>query len=106
MQTRVEVDSLGEKKVPESAYYGIQTQRAVENFPVSGIKAPRRKKRFQAETWVSLEFVCVVRPPGFGPGSTAWKADVLDQTRLRSLGAVAGIWTRVLAVAGQRPRPG
>jgi hypothetical protein len=25
-----------------------------------------------------------VRPPGFGPGSTAWKADVLDQTRLRS----------------------
>ena len=24
-----------------------------------------------------------VRPPGFGPGSTAWKADVLDQTRLR-----------------------
>jgi len=26
----------------------------------------------------------VVRPPGFGPGSTAWKADVLDQTRLRS----------------------
>jgi hypothetical protein len=27
----------------------------------------------------------VVRPPGFEPGSTAWKADVLDQTRLRSL---------------------
>ena len=26
----------------------------------------------------------MVRPPGFGPGSTAWKADVLDQTRLRS----------------------
>lgn len=26
----------------------------------------------------------VVRPPGFEPGSTAWKADVLDQTRLRS----------------------
>ena len=26
-----------------------------------------------------------MRPPGFGPGSTAWKADVLDQTRLRSL---------------------
>ncbi len=41
MQTRIEVDSLGEKKVPKSAYYGIQTQRAVENFPVSGIKSPR-----------------------------------------------------------------
>ena len=25
-----------------------------------------------------------MRPPGFGPGSTAWKADVLNQTRLRS----------------------
>ena len=33
---RVEKDSLGEKKVPSAAYYGVQTQRAVENFPVSG----------------------------------------------------------------------
>ncbi len=40
MQTRTEVDSLGEKKVPKDAYYGIQTLRAVENFPVSGIRAP------------------------------------------------------------------
>ncbi|HKZ94145.1 MAG TPA: aspartate ammonia-lyase [Candidatus Bathyarchaeia archaeon] len=41
MKTRVEVDSLGTKNVPEKAYYGIQTQRAVENFPVSGIKVPK-----------------------------------------------------------------
>lgn len=40
MQTRIEVDSLGEKAVPTDAYYGIQTLRAVENFPVSGLKAP------------------------------------------------------------------
>jgi len=40
MQMRVEVDSLGEKKVPQTAYYGIQTLRAVDNFPVSGLKAP------------------------------------------------------------------
>ena len=40
MHTRVEVDSLGEKQVPRDAYYGIQTLRAVENFPVSGLKAP------------------------------------------------------------------
>jgi len=33
---RTEKDSLGEKKVPSTAYYGVQTQRAVENFPVSG----------------------------------------------------------------------
>ena len=34
---RVEKDALGEKLVPEDAYYGIQTLRAAENFPVSGI---------------------------------------------------------------------
>jgi aspartate ammonia-lyase len=33
---RTEKDSLGEKKVPATAYFGVQTQRAVENFPVSG----------------------------------------------------------------------
>ncbi len=37
--TRREHDSLGEREVPEDAYYGIQTLRAVENFPVSGIMA-------------------------------------------------------------------
>src|SRR5437762_7996994 len=37
---RVERDSMGEVKVPKSAYYGAQTQRAVENFPVSGIGFP------------------------------------------------------------------
>jgi aspartate ammonia-lyase len=40
MKTRIEIDPLGEKAIPESAYYGIQTLRATENFPVSGIKAP------------------------------------------------------------------
>ena len=38
-KTRVEEDSLGEKAVPSSAYYGIQTARALENFPVSGTRA-------------------------------------------------------------------
>jgi aspartate ammonia-lyase len=36
--TRTERDSLGEKTLPDDAYYGIQTQRAVENFPVSGVR--------------------------------------------------------------------
>ncbi len=40
METRREIDPLGEKAIPRNAYYGIQTLRAVENFPVSGIKAP------------------------------------------------------------------
>jgi len=39
LNTRKERDSLGEKDVPEDAYYGIQTLRACENFPVSGIRA-------------------------------------------------------------------
>ena len=34
---RIEKDSLGEVKVPASALYGAQTQRAVENFPISGL---------------------------------------------------------------------
>jgi len=37
---RIEKDSLGEIKVPSSALYGAQTQRAVENFPVSGLTLP------------------------------------------------------------------
>ena len=37
---RVEKDSMGEVKVPKDAYYSAQTQRAVENFPVSGWRLP------------------------------------------------------------------
>src|SRR6516162_4820059 len=37
---RTERDPLGEVQVPSSAYYGAQTQRAVENFPISGLRAP------------------------------------------------------------------
>ena len=39
---RIERDSMGEVKVPKSAYYGAQTQRAVENFPISGIGFPAK----------------------------------------------------------------
>lgn len=37
--TRTEKDSLGTKEVPAEAYWGIQTQRAIENFPISGLRA-------------------------------------------------------------------
>jgi fumarate hydratase class II/aspartate ammonia-lyase len=37
---RIEKDSLGEVRVPASAYYGAQTQRAVENYAISGARAP------------------------------------------------------------------
>ena len=42
MDYRVEKDSMGEVRVPADAYYGASTQRAVENFPISGIRFGRR----------------------------------------------------------------
>ena len=39
---RIEKDSLGEMRVPKEALYGAQTQRAVENFPISGQRFGRR----------------------------------------------------------------
>src|SRR6058998_687898 len=39
---RTEKDFLGELKVPKDAYWGAQTQRAIENFPISGIRFGRR----------------------------------------------------------------
>ncbi len=47
MEYRIQKDSLGEVKVPVEAYYGAQTQRAVENFPISGLRLPRRFIRAQ-----------------------------------------------------------
>jgi fumarate hydratase, class II len=39
---RIETDSMGEMRVPSGAYYGAQTARAVENFPISGLRFSRR----------------------------------------------------------------
>ena len=39
---RIENDSMGEMRVPANSHYGAQTARAVENFPVSGQRMPRR----------------------------------------------------------------
>jgi aspartate ammonia-lyase len=39
-RARVEQDTLGRKSLPASAYYGVETQRAVESFPISGLRAP------------------------------------------------------------------
>src|SRR6201985_179659 len=36
-QPRTEKDLLGEKQIPNSAYYGVQTARALENFQISGV---------------------------------------------------------------------
>ena len=39
--TRIERDTMGELPVPSNAYYGVQTARAIENFPISSLRIPR-----------------------------------------------------------------
>ncbi len=46
---RIERDSMGELRVPADALYGAQTQRAVENFPISGLRLPRAMIRALGE---------------------------------------------------------
>jgi fumarate hydratase class II len=64
MKTRTEKDSLGPLEVPADAYYGVQTQRAVTNFPISGwpmpprfIHAMGRIKRAAAQTNLELGLI-------------------------------------------------
>ena len=40
MKIRTEIDSLGKIKIPYNSYFGAQTQRALENFPISGLRLP------------------------------------------------------------------
>jgi fumarate hydratase class II len=47
--TRVERDSMGEVRVPEGAFYGASTERARHNFPISGLRMPRRFIRALAQ---------------------------------------------------------
>jgi fumarate hydratase class II len=39
--TRIERDTMGDLAVPADAYYGVQTARAIENFPISSLRMPR-----------------------------------------------------------------
>ncbi|MDX1351623.1 MAG: class II fumarate hydratase [Thiomicrorhabdus sp.] len=53
-ETRIEKDSMGSLEVPKNALYGAQTQRAINNFPISGISMP--KSFIQALCYV--KFAC------------------------------------------------
>src|SRR5690242_7346110 len=66
---RVERDSMGEMKVPAGALYGPQTQRAVENFPVSGQPLP--PAFIHALGLVKLAAARVNRELGLLPDETA-----------------------------------
>ncbi|MDZ7690098.1 MAG: class II fumarate hydratase [Balneolaceae bacterium] len=61
---RIDKDSMGEVKVPKDAYYGAQTQRAVDNFPISGITFQREflealglVKKMAAKVNADLEYL-------------------------------------------------
>ena len=43
MKTRIEKDSMGEMEIPADVYYGVETQRAIVNFPISGWKTHREQ---------------------------------------------------------------
>lgn len=69
---RIEHDSMGELKVPADALYGAQTQRAVDNFPISGLHLPREFiralgliKAAAAEANLGLGYLKNPRPPPF-----------------------------------------
>jgi fumarate hydratase class II len=68
-QERIEKDSLGEVRVPLNAYYGAQTQRAVENFPISGLR-PWRAFIWSMAT-IKLAAASVNRDLGLLPAPTA-----------------------------------
>ncbi len=78
---RIERDSLGEVRVPADALYGAQTQRAVDNFPISGrrfgrrfIQALGRLKQAAAETNAELELL----PAHMGRAIAEAAAEVAD----------------------------
>lgn len=55
---RIENDLLGDLQVPENAYYGVQTQRAIENFYISGVKLnqyPQFIKGLAYVKWAAAE---------------------------------------------------
>jgi fumarate hydratase class II len=80
---RTEHDSLGELKVPADALWGAQTQRAVENFPISGLKMPR-------------EFIRALGLIKWAAATTNHELDLIDAKR------VAAIQKAALEVADGR----
>ncbi|MDP1561657.1 MAG: class II fumarate hydratase [Pirellulaceae bacterium] len=80
LETRIEMDSMGEVQVPKNAYYGAQTVRAVENFPISGWRLPPALIR--AMGWV--KYACGVANRDIGWLGKATK-NPLDAVRIQAL---------------------
>ena len=85
-RVRIESDSLGKVEVPADAYYGAQTQRAVDNFPISGIRFSRRflwalglVKRSCCEANEELELLDVARAEWIGAAAQELMDGRLDE---------------------------
>jgi len=110
--TRIERDSMGEMTVPADAYYGAQTARAVENFPISGLRFPRsfiqalgtikaacarvnRAATDVAEGRLDREFVLDVFQTGSGTSTNMNANEVIANRALELLGEARGQRARI-----------
>lgn len=74
-QVRIERDFLGEKEVDTQAYYGIQTLRAVENFPITGYHVHEElikalgivKRQPHLQIWIQSDYMLVLEKKLFKP---------------------------------------
>ncbi len=71
---RIERDSMGEIRVPASAYYGAQTQRAVENFPISGWQLPESMIRAMGR----VKYACAIANRDLGRLTGSGKNPLTD----------------------------
>jgi aspartate ammonia-lyase len=74
---RTEKDFLGSKKLPDDAYYGIQTLRAIENFPVSGVRQGPE---------IIVAYACVKKAAALAN----MKLGMLDEVRGKAIARAAG----------------
>jgi len=69
--TRIERDFLGEMKIPETCYYGVQTLRAVENFQISGLTIAKTREMVEALAMVKKACCLANRDLGALPAELA-----------------------------------
>ncbi len=74
---RIEKDLLGSRKLPDEAYYGIQTLRAVENFPVSGVRQGPE---------IIIAYACIKKAAALAN----MRLGVLDEARGKAIVRAAG----------------
>jgi aspartate ammonia-lyase len=75
MSTRLEVDLLGERQIPDNALWGIHTARSIENFPISG--SPVHSELIKAFGEVKLACVQINNQLGFWKDTT--KAEAMEK---------------------------